>query len=262
MRGLFAVYKREVALYFRSFIAYAIAFALLGIIGLLFTANIVYIFQQAELSAQYGQAANVQLTPLISQVMGVFTFLMFLVAPLITMRLLAEESREGTLEVLMTMPMGDWAFVLGKFLAAWTLYTVLLAITFIHTGMLAAMGPINMGQIVFMYVGAWLYGGTTIAIALIWSAITEDQLVAAFLGAAVILTLALADAVSMLVSGQTNQTASTAAEFVRQLGLNTHLSNLMAGIVRAEDITYFVLMMIVALFITTLIVGTRRWRAA
>ena len=94
MQGLFAVYKREVALYFRSFIAYAIAFALLGIIGLLFTANIVYLFQQAEMSAQYGQAANVQLTPLISQVMGVLTFLMFLVAPLITMRLLAEESRD------------------------------------------------------------------------------------------------------------------------------------------------------------------------
>ena len=259
MRGLWAVYKREVALYFRSFIAYAIAFALLGIIGLLFAGSI---YQQMLGSVMYGQPPSIQLMPLVGQNLAIIAFLMFLVAPLITMRLLAEENREGTLEVLMTMPMGDWSFVLGKFFAAWTLYTVLLALTLVHTIMLATLGALNIGQLVSMYVGTWLYGGATIAIALIWSAITEDQLVAAFLGAAAILTLVLADALAVLVGGQQTQLAGGVSEFVRQIGLNAHHNNLMDGLIQAEDITYFVLVMIVALFITTLIVGTRRWRAA
>ena len=263
MRGLWAVYKREVALYFRSFIAYAIAFALLGIIGLLFTGNIVYIFQQSQMQAmQFGQAAPVQLTPLVTQNMSIITFLMFLIAPLLTMRLLAEEKREGTLEVLMTLPMPDWAFVVGKFLAAWTLFTAFLVMTLIHTGMLAAIGSFNTTQVAFIYLGTWLYGGAALAIAYIWSAITEDQLVAAFLGAASILTLYLADALAAVITGQQNQMGATIGGFVRQLGLNAHYDNLLAGIIRAQDVTYFVLVIAVALFITSLIVGTRRWRAS
>lgn len=262
MRGLFAVYKREVALYFRSFIAYAIAFALLGIIGLLFTANIVSLLGQSQMMAQAGQSANIQLTPLISQSMSIITFLMFLVAPLITMRLISEESREGTLEVLMTLPMSDWSFVVGKFLAAWTFFSVLLGLTLIHTGMLAAIGSFNMGQVVFIYIGTWLYGGATLAVSIIWSAVTEDQLVSAFLGAATILTLYLADALASVATDQQSQIGDTVGEFIRQLGLNTHYFNLLDGIVRAEDIMYFVLLIVVALFITSLIVSTRRWRAS
>jgi ABC-2 type transport system permease protein len=263
MRGLFAVYKREVALYFRSFIAYAIAFAVLGIIGLLFTANIVFLFEQSTMQQmQYGQSAPIQLTPLVSQNMGIITFLMFLIAPLLTMRLLAEESREGTLEVLMTLPMPDWAFVLGKFLAAWTLFTALLALTLVHTGMLAAIGSFNGGQVFFIYLGTWLYGGATLAIAFIWSSITEDQLVAAFLGAASILTLYLANALATIITNQQNPFGDVVGEFVRQLGLNVHYDNMLDGIIRAQDVLYFVLLIIVALFITTLIVGTRRWRAS
>lgn len=258
MQALFAVYKREVALYFRSGIAYAIASALLLIVGIVFTAQAEYILVQAQFQQQFG-SATFSLNFALRAMLGVFTFLLFLVAPLITMRLLAEESREGTLEVLMTLPMGDWAFVLGKYLAAWTFYSVLLGLTLIPTGMLATMGTLNAGRVLFMYLGTWLYGGATIAVALIWSAVTEDQLVAAFLGAATVLVLILADALQLIVSS--GQGAGGIGEVVRNLGLNTHYDTLLDGVVRAEDLTYFVLLIIVALFITTLIVGTRRWRA-
>ncbi len=242
-----AVYKREVSAYFRSPVAYAIAFALLMFLGVLVNGYI------AQANGQ--GPADSTLAP------SLLTFLMFLIAPLLTMRLLAEESREGTLEVLMTLPMGDFQFVLGKWLAAWTYYTVLLLLTLVYHVVFTIIGVPDSGAVFGSYFGAWLYGGAVLAICMIWSAVTEDQIVAAFLGAASVLVLYLADVISLWVGGQ-DGTNSAIANFVRELGLTAHYNATMArGILRAEDVVYFVFLIIGALFITTRIVETRRWRA-
>ena len=110
------------------------------------------------------------------------------------------------------------------------------------------------------YGGAWLYGGAVLAITLIWSAVTEDQIVAAFLGSATILVLYLAEIAAIWIAGQGS--SSLLADFVRELGLQAHFSVTLAqGIVRAEDVVYFICVIIGALFITTRLVETRRWRA-
>ena len=257
MGALFAVYKREVALYFKSFIAYGITFALMLFYGLLFQGQLSSVYnaiQQGGSAPTWANAANLGVSML-----DTFVFLMFVVSPVLAMRLISEEAREGTLETLMTLPISDWVFVVGKFLAAWTFYTFLLALTLIHLLMLDQMGPINYGVIGVAYLGAWLYGGTTIAICMIWSAVTEDQLVAAFLGVTSVLALFLAANLGQAFEG--NILASNAAQFVRELGLTRHYQETMIdGLLRGEDVAYFVLMMLVSLFITTLIVGTRRWR--
>ena len=259
MRALLAVYKREVSVYFRSFIAYAVGFAVIGFIGLLFMGNLNIAVQQ---QANVQQAGGIRPTDLVRFNLDVFVFLMFLIAPLLTMRLLSEESREGTLEVLMTLPMGEWVFVVAKFLAAWTYYTFLLLLTFLHVVLIWAIAPeMNWTFIGVMYLGAWLYGGAALAITLIWSAITEDQLVAAFLGSATILALFLSESLAVIVSEQA--LFQGAADFVREIGLSPHFqATMLSGILRAQDIAYFILMIILPLFITTLIVGTRRWRAS
>ncbi|CAG0930521.1 hypothetical protein PLCT1_01407 [Planctomycetaceae bacterium] len=239
-----AVFKREFGLYFRSPIAYAIAFAMLFFISLLFNAYI-------------GQG-NGQFPADSTYAPGLLTFLTFLIAPLLTMRLLSEETREGTLEVMMTLPMGDFQFVLGKFLAAWAYYTVLLALTLVYHLILLSIGTPDLGAAFGAYLGAWLYGGAVLAVTMIWSAVTEDQIVAAFLGAATVLVLYLADAASSWLSAS----SPGLAEFVRELGLTAHYDATLArGIIRPEDILYFVFLIIGALFITTRIVETRRWRA-
>lgn len=247
MRAVFAVFKREFALYFRSPIAYAIAFAVLFFLGMLFNG---YISQ-----------ANGQFPADSTYAPNLLTFLMFLIAPLLTMRLIAEENREGTLETLMTLPMNDSQFITGKFLAAWGYYTVLLLLTLVFHVIMTIVGVPDLGAAFGAYLGAWLYGGAVLAVAMIWSAITEDQIVAAFLGAATILVLYLAEIAAQWIAGQPNATSS-AADFVRELGLQAHFSATMAnGIIRAEDLAYFLFMIIGALFITTRIVETRRWRA-
>jgi ABC-2 type transport system permease protein len=246
MRAILAVFKREVALYFRSPVAYAIGFAVLFFLGWLFN--------------DYIAQGNGQLPANATYAPGLLTFLTFLIAPLLTMRLLAEESREGTLEVLMTLPMSESQFIIGKFLAAWTYYTFLLLLTLVHYFLINMVGTPDHGAALTSYLGAWLYGGTVLAVAMVWSAVTEDQVVAAFLGAATILILYLAEVASGWVASQPS--TSGAADFVRELGLTAHYNATLAqGIIRAEDIAYFVFMIVGALFITTRIIETRRWRA-
>ena len=179
MSKIFAVFKREVGLYFRSPIAYAISFALLLFLGVLFNAFI------TQANGQF--PADASFAP------NLLTFLMFLIAPLLTMRLIAEESREGTLEVLLTLPMNESQFIIGKFLAAWAYYTVLVLLSVIYYYLMTLVGVPDQGVAIGAYVGAWLYGGAVLAITMIWSAVTEDQIVAAFLGAATVLVLYLAE---------------------------------------------------------------------
>jgi ABC-2 type transport system permease protein len=243
-----AVYKREVGVYFRSPIAYGVAFAILFFLGLLFNGYVTQANGQVPADSTYAP--------------GLLTFLMFLIAPLLTMRLLAEESREGTLEVLMTMPMGEAQFIIGKFLAAWTYYTVLLALTLVYHVILLTIGTPDLGTAFGAYVGAWLYGGAVLAVTMIWSAVTEDQIVAAFLGAATVLVLYLAEIAAAWIGGQNATSSSAVADFVRELGLQAHYDSTLArGIIRAEDIVYFIFMIVGALFITIRIVETRRWRS-
>lgn len=250
MRQIFAVYKRELGVYFRSPVAYAIAFALMLFFGLLFTNALTQSNQQAP-------ADGVNFIP------SLLTFLMFLVAPLLTMRLLSEETREGTLEVLMTMPINESQLIIGKFLAVWSYYTVLLLLTVIYHLILTQVGVPDLGRAFGMYLGAWLYGGTALAVSLVWSAVTEDQVVAAFLGAATVLVLYLAEVAANWFASLPGQTDTAGlANFVRELGLQAHYdSTLLNGVIRAEDILYFVLMIVAALFITTRIVEVRRWRS-
>jgi len=248
MRQIFAVFKRELGLYFRSPVAYAIAFALLLFFGLLFSNSLSQANQQAP-------ADQVNYIP------SVLTFLLFLVAPLLTMRLLSEETREGTLEVLMTMPIRESQFIIGKFLAVWAYFTVVLLLTGIYYVVLTMVGVPDTGRAFGMYFGAWLYGGAALAITLIWSAVTEDQVVAAFLGAASVLVLYLAEVAAGAIGNLPNVNAGLGT-FIRELGFQAHYdSTMLNGVIRAEDVLYFVFMIVAALFITTRIVEVRRWRS-
>lgn len=251
----FAVFKRELGTYFRSPIAYGVAFAVLFFLSLLFNG---YVSQAVTANASGQQQIPADST----YVPGLLTFLTFLIAPLITMRLIAEEAREGTIEVLMTLPMGEAQFIIGKFLAAWAYYTVLLLLTLVYHVIMLSIGVPDLGAMFGAYLGAWLYGGAVLAVTMIWSAITEDQIVAAFLGAGTVLVLYLAEIAAAWIGGQSAGTTNWLADFIRELGLQSHYDATMArGIIRAEDILYFIFMIVGALFITVRIVETRRWRS-
>jgi len=161
----------------------------------------------------------------------------------------------------MTMPITEAQFIIGKFLAVWAYYTVILLLTGIYYVVLTMVGVPDTGRAFGMYFGAWLYGGAALAVTLIWSAVTEDQVVAAFLGAASVLVLYLAEVAAGAIGNLPNVNPALGS-FIRELGFQAHYdATMLNGVVRAEDVLYFVFMIVAALFITTRIVEVRRWRS-
>src|SRR5262249_10155127 len=127
-------------------------------------------------------------------------FAMVFCAPLLSMRMLAEESREGTLELLLTAPANDSAIVSGRLLSAGLFYTLLLAVTFTYQFSLLTITQPDLGHALSAYIGIWLYGGATLAVGLLFSSLTENQIIAAFLSMGVLLFLWFAELVGQIVT--------------------------------------------------------------
>ena len=122
MGALFAVYKREVALYFKSFIAYGITFAVMLFLGIMLQLFLGASFSAIQNGVQALPAADIAVNGLFYLII-----LIFVISPVLSMRLLSEEAREGTLEVLMTLPISDWVF------CAWQILSCL-DILYLHPG--------------------------------------------------------------------------------------------------------------------------------
>lgn len=241
MRNIGLVFRREMQNYLTSPITYLIMFAVMLLGGFIFN---------EDLAARNGSSVTSGVVVLLS-----FAQWTMLFAPLITMRLLAEENREGTLELLMTLPLKDIQLVLGKFFGAWMYYTMMLAITLVFQIVLIWLSPPDLGAVFSAYLGLWLMGGAALAIGMIFSALNENQIVAAFLSMAVLIIFWLADTVGSVINSR------ELATVVRAFSFQTNFRYTFAlGIVRLDNIIFFVGVIIVCLYITTQIIESRRWR--
>lgn len=240
--GLITVFRREISQYFASPVAYIIAAAFLLVNGLVFNNEIT-------------RALTVR--PVDPATVPVFlSFAMVFFAPLLTMRLLAEESREGTLELLLTAPVGDLDIVVGKFLSAWGYFSLLLLLVMIPQAIiLENITEPDLGHMLASYVGIWLYGGAGLAVGLLFSSITENQVLAAFLSMSFLLLMWLGDLAGEIVA------TVQLANLIRTLTLQGHFSTSFAyGLFRAEDVVFFAGIITASLFITIQVLVSRRWR--
>lgn len=248
MGSVWIIFKREIRQYFTSPIAYLVAFAMLFLTGLFFVADM-----------QRRSAANLPADGTAGLSFLAFTMIFF--GPLLTMRLLAEENRDGTMELMLTLPIQDSAIVLGKFLGAWVFYSAVMSVTISYQLILFEVGFPDVGTIMAGYIGIWLYGGAVLAVGLLFSAMTENQIVAGFLGMVALFVLWLADSVGALFSSVNMDVGIETARFVRTLSLRSHHANsFMVGVIRLEDIVFYVGMTAVMLLIAIQIVASRRWR--
>lgn len=246
--SLWSIFKREVRGYFTSPIAYLVAFAMLFLMGLFFVSDL-------------QRRASLNLPPDGTAPLQFLAFLMLFFGPLLTMRLLAEEHREGTMELLLTLPIPDSAIVLGKFLGAWCFYSLVLLLTIVYQGILFAVGLPDFGAVMSGYVGIWLYGGAVLAVGLLFSSLTENQIVAGFLSMATLFILWLADSVGALFSSVNLDVGVETARLVRTLSLRSHQAqSFMVGIIRLEDVVFYAGLIGVMLFIAIQIVAAQRWR--
>jgi ABC-2 type transport system permease protein len=239
---MWTIFRREMAHYFTSPVSYLIAAAFYVLMGLYFNNDLTI-----SISVRAADPASVPMF---------LSFVMVFFAPLLTMRLIAEENKEGTVELLLTAPVSDGAIVIGKFLSAWAFYSLLLMGTFIYPVILMSLGIFpDLGIALSAYIGIWLYGGAALAVGVGFSAITDSQVMAAFLSMSFLLLMWLGDLAGNIVA------SFDLANLIRKLSLQGHYSTSFAvGLFRAEDVAYFAGMIVVALFITIRLLESRRWR--
>jgi len=173
--------------------------------------------------------------------------------PLLTMRLLAEEQKLGTLELLMTAPVRDWEVVLGKYIASLIMFSATIILTLYYVLLLYVFGQPDTGPVLSSYLGLMLHGAAALAVGLLGSSLSANQIVAAVVGIAVLLMLSFVDRVGSLVSG-------VAADVLNGLSLNAHVTDFTRGVIDTANVVYFLSITAVFLFLTIRSMETRRWR--
>jgi ABC-2 type transport system permease protein len=237
--------RREMAAYFNSPIFWVLSAAFLAFFGLVFQGYI----RQSEL--QGAPAPQADMSPLL----GLVGVILLFVTPLLAMRLLSEEQRSGTLELLMTAPVRDWQVVAGKWLAALTVLVVMLGMTLFHVGIMQNLAQdkgLAFGPLAASYLGLLLLGAALLALGVLTSALTQNQVVAAFLGIMLVMVLWF---LPFLAGSE-----STVGQVLAYLGLTEHYNNFGQGIVDSRDVIYFLSVTLGALYLATRILESRRWR--
>jgi ABC-2 type transport system permease protein len=172
--------------------------------------------------------------------------------PAITMRLLAEEKKSGTIELLVTKPIKDVEIVLGKFFAAWTLLAATLAPTLIYLLTILPIGDVDLGAVFAGYLGLLLMGGVYVAIGLFASSITENQIVAFIVTLLLVLGLFLVDKMLLFLP----EAFSTTLEF---LSVDYHFNSMARGVIDSRDLLYFLSVMTFSLLLATVSLERRKW---
>jgi ABC-2 type transport system permease protein len=249
MRNIWTIAKREYDQYFISPVAYVVAFAILLTTGVLFGINFLYYTQNAF--------QNFGGTPDFSPISGTFAFLLVLTTPAITMRLISDEARMGTLELLLTAPIRDFELVIGKWLGAMLYMLSVILITVIYpiiTSRFVQPG-IDWNVILTSYLGMILLSGAFLALGTAISAMFSNQITSFFV------TLVLFITLWWLVGFPANVIPGEGAELFRYLDMKTHFYDALdAGKLVLTDIVYFISLIALGLFTGSAAVEIRRWR--
>jgi ABC-2 type transport system permease protein len=169
------------------------------------------------------------------------------------MRLLAEEKRSGTAELIFTYPLPDWAVILGKFLAAFAVFATFLVLTFCYPVIFAFLTRMDWGQVASGYLGVLLLGGACLSLGLFASSLTQNQIIAAISAFALLLLFWLI--------GAQQDVGSAPGGILAAISLREHLPNLARGVIDTKDLLFYICFTYFFLFLTKRQLESRRWRA-
>ena len=227
MKTTWIIAKRELNSYFDSLTAYIVLILFLGFSGL-FTwilGNDIFMVGQASLRSFFGVAY----------------WTLFIFIPALTMRLIAEENRSGTIELLLTKPVTDRQLVGGKFLAALLLVIIALAFTLPYVITIASIGNLDQGAVFCGYLGLILLSAVYISIGLYASSVTSNQIVAFLIAIFIGLFFQIIfDMLARTFNGVTGQVFNF-------LSVSTHFESMSRGVIDTKDLIYFLSLMILAL---------------
>lgn len=255
MRNVGILWRKEMRSYFVSPIAYLLVTMFALVFGLMFW-NILGYFVFVGMEAQLrGQSMPMNLNeqvirPMLANanVIGLF------MVPMITMRLFAEEKRSGTIELLTTSPVRDLEIVVGKWLAALTLYAVMLLFSALNFLFLFKYGNPDWKPLAIGYLGLLLQAGALLAIGAFISTLTSNQIIAGAATFGVCLMLWLLEWVS-------GYETATWAKVMAYVSVITHFQSFAKGVIDSKDAIFYLTAIFMGLFLTTRSMESLRWRS-
>jgi len=236
---LFAVWvltKKELRSYFNSPVAYVVIVLFLLISGWQFSTSI-FLANTADLRGLF-------------QIIR-FIFLFFI--PALSMRLLSEEKRSGTIEVLSTMPIHDWQLVLGKFIPALILMVITLVLTLINYITISYLGNPDSGATFGGYLGLFLLAATYLSIGLFTSSLSKNQIVAFILSFAIIFMFIIFNYFKFFVGG-------FLASILEFMSTDYHFESIERGVLDTRNLIFYISVTFTFLFLTVQMLQSRKWR--
>lgn len=234
MRQILTIFRREVRAYYDSPLAYVVIIVFLLVTGWFFATN-VFVVAQADMRVAF----------------GVIPFIFLFFAPALTMRLLAEEKKSGTLELLVTMPIPDSAIITGKYLAALLLLSTAVLPTALYAITLAILGDMDVGATLAGYFGLILLGAAYLAMGTFGSSLTDNQVIAFIISFFLVFVFFLLDKILFLLPTW----LVTPVEF---LSVEKHFQNISRGVIDTRDVLFFLSLIALFLFLATRSLVSRR----
>jgi ABC-2 type transport system permease protein len=255
MSNILAIAHRELRSYFVSPIAYVVVGLFALLYGYFYIASLAFMVQFSSQAGMFGggpQTININefmVRPLLSNTAIILLFIL----PFLTARAYAEEKRSGTIELLLTSPLRDMEIILGKFLGALALFLLMLAVTAVHMGILFWYGEPELGSILSGYLGLALMGGSFIALGLLVSSATRNQVVAG-VGTFSLLLL------FWVLSWMSDSAGPTAGAILSYLSILEHFDDFSKGVIDTGHVAYYLSFIAFGLFLTAKSVDSERWR--
>ena len=248
MRNIWTIAKKEYEHYFITPIAYIVAFVILVILGFLFTA----VIRNAAQNALFGGGGS---APDVTIINWWFAFLLMFGTPALTMRLLADETKTGTIELLLTAPIRDYELVIGKWLGSFLFIFTLIVVSLVYPLALNRLVTpgIDWKLTLSSYLGVTLIAASFLSLGVGISAIFSNQVAAFFVSLIACLGL-------FFLIGIPANLISSGGDFFNYMVMRTHFDNAFnAGNIHLSDLIYFFSLIALGLFTGTVAVETRRW---
>ncbi|HXG30607.1 MAG TPA: ABC transporter permease [Thermodesulfobacteriota bacterium] len=250
MRLILTILKRELKSYFSSPIAYIVLVVFLVLSGVFF-----FVYLQSFVGSQFDPRFQFFKERLnlnefvIRPYLGTVSVVLLLMIPIITMRLIAEERKNYTAELLFTSPLRVIHIVLGKFLASLILFLVMMALSAIHIVVLIVYGNPDLGPVLSGYLGLLLLGSSFLSIGLFASSLTENQIIASVISFGVLL-------VFWIIGASSDAETSV----LGYLSIINHFDNFTKGMIELKDVVYYLSFIFFGLFLTEVTLDSERWR--
>ncbi len=251
-----AIYGRELRYFFQSLTAYVVISIFLVISGYFFFSIFRYynLLSLQSIQSGFANGGLNLIDGVMRPMLGNISIIILLLLPLLTMRLMAEEKKQGTFELLSTYPVSDTATVWGKFLATMTVYALMIGCTLLYPGMLFYYADPEIVPIVTGYLGLLLMGAAFIAMGTFFSSLTDNQIIAG-------VTTFGASLFFLVIGWAAPFVGPKFAEVLAQISILYHFESFSKGVIETSDLTYYLLLTIFFLFLTVRSLESTRWKS-